>query len=72
MLLPFIRFVPFTCHWYLNGFIPTAATVKVAFDPTATAWFVGVGCIVITGDDATVRTALELVTDPAMFVTTTV
>ncbi len=49
-----------------------ALTKKAAVDPTAITWLVGVGCTSITGDDSTVRTALELVADPAIFVTMTV
>ena len=48
-----------------------AVTAKVAVDFTSIDWLVA-GCTKITGDDSTVRTALELVTDPPRFVTMTV
>ena len=49
-----------TCHWYVGAGVPLAATVKVAFCPAVTVWFVG--CVVIAGGvsaNARLRAALE-------------
>ena len=63
LMVPFFtKFVPFTHHWYFNGTVPMAVTVKDAVAPTAFVW--PIGCTKITGDDSTVRLATELVTDP--------
>ena len=51
---------------------PLAATVKLTFAPAVTVWLDG--CVVMTGAVAavTVKIALLLVAEPALFVATTV
>ena len=55
-------------HWYDKGRVPVATTVNGAGCPGFTATFEG--CVVIEGAELTVSIAAELVTEPAVFVTT--
>ena len=56
--------VPFFDHWYDNGAVPLATTVKVAVEPGITVWLAG--WVVMEGSTApvTVKVATELVTFP--------
>ena len=64
---------PSFLHWYVNGEVPLATTLRLAELPDCTE--TGVGCVVIAGATivaATVRVAALLVAEPALLVTTTV
>jgi hypothetical protein len=60
----------FSCHWYVNGAVPAAATVNVAVWPSLTEAFAG--CVIIVGGTpaVTVSVTALLVALPALLVTT--
>jgi hypothetical protein len=61
--------LPFSSHWYV-GDVPVATTFNVVVWPGLIV--ADAGCVVIAGGVITVTVAGLLVTDPAVFVTTTV
>ena len=64
---------PFLLHWYVNGAVPVAATVKEAVFPAITVWLTGwVEIAGATIGVVTVSTAALLVALPALLLTETV
>ena len=58
----FVQLTPLnTCHWYVSGPVPLAATVKVAVPPAHTVLLVG--CVVTAGAVFTVIVVVPDVTE---------